>query len=46
LVLSSTGATEGLSALSPDGRYLAFMGYDADPLTANLSTSGAASVYG
>lgn len=39
LVLSSVSAFEGLSSLSPDGQYLTFAGYDANPLAAGLSTS-------
>jgi len=43
-LMSGTATSEGALALSADGRYLTFAGYDADPGTASISTTTSAVV--
>ena len=44
LTVSGTSTAEGALALSADGRYLTLAGYDADPGTAGVASSSAATV--
>lgn len=44
MVISGSAASEGQLTRSADGRYLAFVGYDANPGTASIASSTSATV--